>query len=505
MTMEAFRDGYQFFAKSAGVVIPVSARYSRWDEWVSDIEGEISRLDENLRSMSQNGKSAEKLAGDIAEFWHAGTFNVNSALNRSSGPRASVPRSNAYASSDVIVGSEFYQLKYNKKPEDSVRELSRTISQDARAGSPSAQALLESGHVSPDQLKYEAMGGMLVATDKLSDVETILERKIATESARRPEQAARYQTVRRRVDDRITDKRGNTSTPLTRDDATKLATEVKQGSLDLYNWNLSTDQLIPVKEIMQESLAAGVEAAALSAALGAAPAVIEAARLMVSEGELDDIGLVRGIGEAAVTSSAREFLTGATAAAITSSARAGYLGIPKRLLQPVMVASAASFATDVILDSIRSATGNLSREELADSIGRDALMMTCGLIGETIGKSIRGVMTIKIPVVGYLLGNFVGMAISGILWSTIQRATVAAHAVRGLPIFELCRRGRVVSTDTLDLKAFDGDLLGQKPYAALSDGRSADADIYGMGIVQLRRGVFDVGVGVNGFTWDDIR
>jgi hypothetical protein len=258
---------------------------------------------------------------------------------------------------------------------------------------------------------------------------------------------------------------------------------------------------------MRESLAAGFDAAVLSAALDAAPQVIEAAHLMVVEGELDDIGLARGRGEGAVTSYARGFLSGTTAAAITNSARAGYLGIPKRLIMPDVISAAASFSTDVILDSMRLATGGITRAELADSICEDALIMTCELIGGRVGYSV-GLATIKMPSVGYALGSFVGSAIGGMLWSAFQRTSVAARFESGLPFFEPCKSGTVVSTDALDragITAFNGDFLGRRPYGQRSSRQSTNTDFDSIGVAQLRKGVFEVGLGVNGFTWNDLR
>ena len=111
----AFREGYEYFQKSAGDALAVfqgadfgAARAA----YVESVESQISELEKSINAFFGDHTPVKQLKGDIAEFWHAGTFNVNAAINESAN-RATVERSTDFASVDV--SSNFgvdYGLKY---------------------------------------------------------------------------------------------------------------------------------------------------------------------------------------------------------------------------------------------------------------------------------------------------------------------------------------------------------------------------------------------------------
>ena len=144
--MDGLREGYEFFASHAGVAGVIQS-YGDWDRWVTSVEREIEAFSEHMGAFEGYKTGNNKLAGDVAEFWYADTFNIRAALNKSTGPRASAPRSKGYGSADVVVGKRSYQLKFYKDADSSVVAQSRTFRQDARRGSRSAQALVDAGLV----------------------------------------------------------------------------------------------------------------------------------------------------------------------------------------------------------------------------------------------------------------------------------------------------------------------------------------------------------------------
>jgi hypothetical protein len=140
--MDGLREGYEYFVSQAGVASVIKS-YGDWDQWITTVEKAIESFPEHLRSFEGSNKRVEVLAGEVAEFWHADTFNVQAALNRSTGPRAKVPRSNSYGSADATLGEKAYQLKYHKDAGSSVKALSKTFGQDAQRAS--AKALIDAG------------------------------------------------------------------------------------------------------------------------------------------------------------------------------------------------------------------------------------------------------------------------------------------------------------------------------------------------------------------------
>ena len=495
--MDGIREGYEFFVSHAGVAY-VDESYRDWDKWITSVEREIEAFAGHLQEFEGYQTGTEQLAGDVAEFWHADTFNIRQAVNRSTGPRAEVLRSHGYGSADIKLGDRTYQSKYYRNANASLRAQSRTFGQDARQGSKSAQALIDAGHVGENDSVYGEQT-RLVPTDQVEEVRQAASRRYATESARRPEQAQRYKEVKDNLTGTIGDGRGTTSMGLTREDATRLAIEAENGEIDPRNWGLSTDQLIDLREVMNESLRAGMSAAAMSAVLEAAPVVIEAVRHLIAEGEFDDIALAHGA-SAAVSGAAKGFLIGTMTAAITYAARAGYIGLTARQLDPGVVGSIAAWAVKALTSSVKTAEGGMTRSELASSIGRDAIIATCSMIAGGISQA-----AIQIPVFGYLLGSFVGSAVGGIVWSFTESTTVALCAERGLALFGLVKRNYEVPEQVfaqIGIEPIEADALAPDSFGPeLSEPNVSEKECFGsahIGVRQLRRGVLEVGrIGYN--------
>ena len=128
----AFREGYEYFQKSAGDALAVfqgadfgAARAA----YVESVESQISELEKSINAFFGDHTPVKQLKGDIAEFWHAGTFNVNAAINESAN-RATVERSTDFASVDV--SSNFgvdYGLKYYATAEESAKVQATSVFQ----------------------------------------------------------------------------------------------------------------------------------------------------------------------------------------------------------------------------------------------------------------------------------------------------------------------------------------------------------------------------------------
>ena len=121
--MEAFNEGYKFFERNAGNF----AGHAAGVHYIDAVESEIKKLVNNLNGFETNGARIDTLKGDVAEFWHAGTFNINAAIN-SSKNRVQVDRSHDFGSPD-ITGINFdaeFGLKYYKNGASSAEQQANT-------------------------------------------------------------------------------------------------------------------------------------------------------------------------------------------------------------------------------------------------------------------------------------------------------------------------------------------------------------------------------------------
>ena len=85
--MNGFEEGYSFYADSSGA--NVAAQMGNL--WVGEVNAAIDTLRSDLLEFSTSGKTIDTLSGDLAEFWHADTYNIDAILNGSEN-RAHVPR-----------------------------------------------------------------------------------------------------------------------------------------------------------------------------------------------------------------------------------------------------------------------------------------------------------------------------------------------------------------------------------------------------------------------------
>ena len=94
--MVGFEEGYTYFEKNASAYVASTMS----DSYVASVNDEIEKLVNDLNSFENFKTSSNVLKGDVAEFWHTGTYNIDSALKGSSN-RAFVDRSHDFASTDI--------------------------------------------------------------------------------------------------------------------------------------------------------------------------------------------------------------------------------------------------------------------------------------------------------------------------------------------------------------------------------------------------------------------
>ena len=169
--MEAFKEGYEFFEKNAGNF----AGHATGIHYVNAVESEIKKLVNNLNDFETSGARIDTLKGDVAEFWHAGTFNINAAIN-SSKNRAQVDRSHDFGSAD-ITGVNFdakFGLKYYKNGASSAEQQAKSIFQrfseyKSQGGKESLDLYLEKRGYSADTILSDPVYTCLLYTSDAAD------------------------------------------------------------------------------------------------------------------------------------------------------------------------------------------------------------------------------------------------------------------------------------------------------------------------------------------------
>ena len=121
--MSSFNEGYNFIIQQTGA----QAAAYRGGQYVQDVNNEISNLYKSLNAFNGFNTKTNILKGDIAEFWHAGTFNIN-AVASGVESRTFVERSHDFASPDINSNfGKLFGLKYYKNGVASARQQAKSV------------------------------------------------------------------------------------------------------------------------------------------------------------------------------------------------------------------------------------------------------------------------------------------------------------------------------------------------------------------------------------------
>ena len=291
--MEGFREGYDFFQSHAGNFVGVSEGV----RYVDSVETEITKLVKNLNQFSSNKAGVATLKGDVAEFWHAGTFNIN-AVVKGSNHRVEVERSHELGSVDIR-GKNFeskFGLKYYKNGAESAKQQAKSIFEKfqgykSNGGKESLENYLQKRGYSADKVLSDPLYAgqyRVIPSDQLKAATEWLERRIKEESVKRPEEVRRYQETLDMLRSKVSDNKGNESIELTETEARKLAQLSKEGDVTAEKLNLTTEELIRFKDILRQSCKAGMSAAVITMVLKTSPEILKAIHYLIENGEIDE-------------------------------------------------------------------------------------------------------------------------------------------------------------------------------------------------------------------------
>ena len=446
--MEGFREGYEFFQKHAGNF----AGHTAGVHYLDSVESEIKKLVNNLNEFEYNGARIDTLKGDVAEFWHAGTFNINAAIN-SSKNRVQVDRSHDFGSAD-ITGINFdaeFGLKYYKDGTASAIQQSKSIlnrfnEYKARGGNDNLEKYLEERGLSAEtDLNSPVYAGQyrVIPSDQLEEATMSLERKISEDAVKRPEQVYRREETLELLSDRVKDNEGNESIPLSEQEARELATLSKEGGVNPEDLHLTTEDLIKYIDILKKSYKAGLTAATISMVLKVVPEIWNAIAYLIKNGYVDEKQFKK-IGFAALTGAGEGFVRGTVSAAITASCLSGVLGKTFKKVNPSVVGVVTVLVMNSMKSSYKVFTGEMNRSEMVNELIKEMFITTCAFSMGLLGNAY-----IKIPLpnflsklnkvvpLGYMIGSFVGSIAGSVIYSSIYNPVLSFCVDSGFTLFGL--------------------------------------------------------------------
>lgn len=457
--MDGFKEGFEFFVEHASDFAGIELG----NEYVNTVNGEIEEFVKSVAHFKGMQSSTDTLKGDLAEFWHAGTFNIDAAV-KGSGNRLQVDRSHDFGSVDVSGRNIDLEagLKYYKNGAASAKQQAKSVFEayknyQAGGGKETLDEYLKNRNYQDDSVLNDAVySGQIrvIPSDQLADATRWLERKIAEESSKRPEQVERYRETLKLLKDRISDNKGNESIPLSEEDARKLAQLAKEDGIDPKDWGLTTEELIRAEYILKQSLKAGLTAATISIVLKTAPEIINAVKYLIENGEVDEKQFER-IGFAALQGGSEGFVRGTVSAAITTACKSGVLGAALKGVDPTIVGAITVLTMDTVKNSYEVATGKMTRYEMSNELIRAMFTTTCSLALGAVSQAF-----IEVPVLGYMIGSFVGSLVGSFAYSAMYKPAISFCVDTGFTMFGLVDQDYTLPEDIMKeigIEVFDYD------------------------------------------------
>lgn len=491
-----FKEGFKFFEKNCSSFLGSNSGA----EYIEKIEKEIEELENNINSFKGFSTEATILKGDIAEFMHAGTFNINAAM-KSSTSRAKVDRSHDFASVDISTNfGKDYGSKYYSTAEASAKAQSITYEQafkeyQAKGGKLDFNNFLSEHNklgVSGTEAIY-ADQFRLISSDQYEIAKKWLEKKIAEESVKRPEQVERYKNSLDMLAKKITDDNGVSSIELTSEEAVQIAKVAKEGNFNASEFGIKTSEMIQFEYTLKESMKAGINAAIISLAIKLGPELYKTIEYILKEGNISK-EKIKESGLQILDSGKEGFLRGSIAAAISISCKSGILGESLKNINPTIIGVFSTLSINVIKGSYEIAIGKNTGRNLLNQTIQDTFIAASSILGGYVSQSL-----IPVPVFGYLIGSFVGSIAGSFIYKVGQSATLSFCIDTGFTLFGLVEQDytlpreiiETIGIKNLDFDTFEFDTFKPETF----DFQTFESDTFipdNLDIKILRRGVIGV-------------
>lgn len=459
--MTDFKKGYKSFEDNSGAYGTIIA-----DSYINSVNDEIDKLTSNINKFKDFKTDTNYLKGNLAEFWHSGTHNIDAAV-KDVKIRTDVLESNGLGSVDIRSSDGTnYGLKYYSTGKSSALEQSKSYferfmeykktSKDPQAQTMSFAEYLKKNDIDPNVV-YEHdpiyQGQVrIIPKDQLEEAISFLKRKVNEESYKRPELAQKYQETLDNLTDKIKSSEGSESIPLSDQEAKELANIAKEGDFDPAEFGLNTEELIKFKYIMNQALKAGITSATITAVLKAAPKLFTLLENTIRNGEVnkDD---VLNFGLASLQGGGEGFIRGSVSAALTTACLAGHLGTNLKNIDPSIIGAATVIVMNVVQNSIKLSQNKITKGEFTDLFFRDLFVSTCAIAA---GGATQGF--ISIPIFGYMLGSFVGSMTASFVYDKWYKTYIGFCEETGFTFFGIVDQDYVLPKDILQsigLKVFD--------------------------------------------------
>lgn len=465
----AFKDGYDFFQRNSGAL---KAGFSG-EKYIDRINDAIKQAQFNLNETGKQyaNQMAAQAGGFMAEQWHAGTFNINATVEDSKNTATVLkahevgkPSLEEFAKPDIKASwGDDFGLKYIKNAEKSAFNQSESFWEkyneylgNHKGSDKTFEEFLTERGFSPEDVNKNASiyeGQVrLIPKDQLDEAINVLKRKIAKDEYLGKDVTSFKETLEN-LTDRIKSPDGVESIPLSKEDSTTLAELARDGKLDLNEFGLNTERLVKYQHIFKQAINTGISAAVISMVLKLAPEIYKAIDKLIKERKIE-VSDLQNIGFAALSGSAQGFINGSISAAITTACLAGIFGTAMKSVNPSVVGTLTVLITNTIFNSMKFATGKISKQEFAQIATKDLFLSLTSVGFGTFAQ----ILVPEFPAFSFLIGSFLGSIVGSFVYEKGISKFMSLCCDTGFTCFGLVEQNYKIPDEILksmNIKSFD--------------------------------------------------
>lgn len=197
--------------------------------------------------------------------------------------------------------------------------------------------------------------------------------------------------------------------------------------------------------MLKEAMKAGLTAAVITLIMQLVPELFKTISYLIKNGEID-LDQLKASGKKALSATASGFIRGSVAYWLTYACRTGKFGAALQNTPASVIGAVVVVLMDAVVNSYRLSTGKITAKEFGIAITKDILMSAASIGGGILGQTLLP----ELPVLGYLLGSFIGSVLAGVSFEIADRIIVSICVKSGFTCFGLVDQDYTLPEEVLD-------------------------------------------------------
>lgn len=470
----SFQSGYEEYVKVASSQSALEVNDSIGISYLHSVSNEIDELTRSINN--RIGNEAPQLHGYTAEDFVRGTFNIDAVAKRT-GERCWTPPANDFASVDVQGDWDNgqYQLKFYRDAKHSAfaqsvsykLEYEVYLNKCRNKGLPiiTIQEYLKQRGIDPNidvELPIYQAQARLIPSNQIPDaIDSLKERIELAKGTGDIAKVKRFEDTLSKITDRVRSPKGAESLPLTEEQAKDLAECARKGEFNPAKYDISLAKKADYLYLCQSIALSGLSASVVSSVLKAAPEMAKVFVSFLKDGLISIVDF-EIIGSDLKQGAKEGFIRGASLAAFKDMCALGVFG--KGLQRAALDVTNPSFnniavvmvavMTETMYDYISLRNKRITPQDFAFRLEKRIFISSCSV---SLGSLVQGLMPFA-PVLGYVLGSFIGAVLAGFVYETKERFFISLCTNKGYTFFGIVNQDYTLPDAVLQrlgLKLFD--------------------------------------------------